>query len=126
MYLIESQDALPADVNVHTRQSVYLAALQIADALLSSNISTDQNKKQTSSPTIKPTPPKRSALDDSAKAGPTSKTLPASNAAMGILREMGEAEFSEVLSSLVRVSWAMASGNTPMSSTSIVKVIHAL
>ena len=92
------QDALPADVNVHTRQSVYLAALQIADALLSSNVpaAADQDKKQTSSPTIKPTPPKRSALDDSAKAGPTSKTLPASNAAMGVLRDMGESEFSEV------------------------------
>ena len=112
MYLIESQDsgglglvfktleqdALPTDVNVHTRQSVYLAALQIADALLSSNVpaAADQDKKQTSSPTIKPTPPKRSALDDSAKAGPTSKTLPASNAAMGVLRDMGESEFSEV------------------------------
>ena len=83
----------------------------------------DQDKKQTSSPTIKPTPPKRSALDNSAKAGSTSKTLPASNAAMGILRDMGESEFSEVLNSLVRVSWAMASGNTPLSSTSIVKVI---
>ena len=83
------QDALPADVNVHTRQSVYLAALQIADALLSSNVpAADQDKKQTSSPTIKPTPPKRSALDNSAKAGSTSKGLPASNAAMGILREM--------------------------------------
>ena len=71
------QDALPADVNVHTRQSVYLAALQIADALLSSNVpaAADQDKKQTSSPTIKPTPPKRSALDNSAKAGSTSKGL---------------------------------------------------
>ena len=57
---------------------------------------------------------------------PHQKALPASNAAMGILREMGEAGFAEVLSSLVRVSWAMASGNTPMSSTSIVKVMHAL
>ena len=118
------RDSLPADVNVHTRQNIYLVALQLADFLLSSNASSaaaEQEKKQTPSPTIKPTPPKRSALDDSAKAGVPSKA-PAASAAMGILRDMGEAEFSEVLSSLVRVAWAMASGNTPLSSTSILKV----
>ena len=119
------RDSLPADVNVHTRQNIYLVALQLADFLLSSNASSsaaEQEKKQTPSPTIKPTPPKRSALDDSAKAGVPSKAPVAASAAMGILRDMGEAEFSEVLSSLVRVAWAMASGNTPLSSTSILKV----
>ena len=51
---------------------------------------------------------------------------PAASAAMGIIREMGETEFCEVVSSLVRVSWAMASGNTPLSSTSILKVGNTL
>ena len=118
------QDSLSADVNVHTRQSIYLSALQLADFLLSSSTSSpEQDDKQTSSPTIKPTPPKRSALDNTAKASSSgSSKNPTTSAATGILRDMGEDEFSEVLSSLVRVAWAMASGNTPLSSTSIIKV----
>ena len=36
------RDSLPADVNVHTRQNIYLAALQLADFLLCSNVSTEQ------------------------------------------------------------------------------------
>ena len=69
VFKVLERDSLPADVNVHTRQNIYLVALQLADSLLCSNVSTEQDKKQTSSPTIKPTPPKRSALDNSAAAG---------------------------------------------------------
>lgn len=123
VFRVLERDALPADVNVHTRLNVYLVALQLADFLLCSDVSSsDRDKKQTASPTIKPTPPKRSALDNSAP-GSSGKSAGGAggSVAIGIIREMPEAEFVEIATSLVRVAWAVASGNAPLSSTSILK-----
>ncbi len=145
------RNALPTDIDYGIRQLVYLMALQLADFLLGgedSDIARDGEPKvrlkktdvvlransrqdishlqvsnsSLSSPVIKPTPPKRSALDSSA-VGATTRTLPTPSVqcAAKVLQTMKEADFCAILSCLMRVAWAAAGGNLSLASTSILK-----
>ncbi len=62
----------------------------------------------TTSPAMKPTPPKRSALDSSLS---VVKKSPVVVSATKIVQTMSEPKFSEVVSCLIRVIWAAAAGN---------------
>ena len=86
----------------------------------------------TSSPLVKPTPPKRSALDSSISAAsaasatstsasscpPSVVKSPLAISATRLMQTMSETDFGDTVSCLMRVVWAAAAGNLQLSATS--------
>lgn len=127
--------SMPADVDYDLRQNAYLVALQLSDYLLCGDGGLDSNSAM-SSPVIKPTPPKRSALDSSAvmqaKSPAVISATKVSFPSDGfrrhfhvcqhytqVVQTMREVEFCAVVACLMRVVWAAAAGNLSLASTSI-------
>ncbi|XP_069185948.1 ubiquitin carboxyl-terminal hydrolase 24 isoform X1 [Procambarus clarkii] len=114
------KDSLPQEVDYEIRQNVYLITLQILRYLLCGSTPKGQEL-----PVIgqqpHPGPPKRSALDSSAQTSPPpiafSSFTPiiASRVILGFSVE----EWSEMVSSLMRVSWAGAAGKLYLSSATL-------
>ena len=130
------RDSLPLDTDYDVRQRIYLIALQIAAYLLCGqsvvvgataavfgSFGGQYNNPVNASPVMKPTPPKKTALDPSAAA--SSVTTPASLgkspiavSASKIVQTMLDIEFGDAVSCLVRVVWAAAAGNLRLASSS--------
>lgn len=108
---ILEKNSLPADLDPDIRQSAYHVTLQLVDHLLCGHSTGTPNP--TTSPVIKPTPPKRSALDSSVAALVKSPTV---LSATKIVQTMAEGEFSEMISRLMRVVWAAAAGKLHLAS----------
>ena len=153
------KDSLPVDTDYDIRQCVYLITLQIAAFLLCSQTplgplksnestysvpqnlssvkepstggcSSTHNSLQHSSPVMKPTPPKKSALDFSILKKEQSELSlnispmenvrsPIAACVSKIVSTMLDSEFSEMLSCLMRVAWSAAAGNLNLASSSL-------
>ncbi|XP_071548346.1 ubiquitin carboxyl-terminal hydrolase 24-like isoform X1 [Panulirus ornatus] len=110
------KDSFPQEVDYEIRQSIYLITLQILRYLICGSTPKGQEL-----PIIgqqpHPGPPKRSALDSSAQANPPtiaySSLTPiiANKVILGFTVE----EWSDMVSSLMRVSWAGAAGKLYLS-----------
>jgi len=140
------KEALPFDVDTDTRQSAYLISLQLAGYLLcgqqvlhhggrdwsggasGGSGSAGGSGKNTpppssplpqpvpaASPMARPTPPKKSALDLTASDMKSPLALSASK----VVQTMGENEYVELLTCLVRVVWAAAAGKLFLASMGI-------
>ena len=153
------KDSLPVDTDYDIRQSIYLITLQLGAFLLCGQTPLGPSKLyesnatatnscnpitepstggststlsslQHSSPVMKPTPPKKSALDFSILKKEQLE-LPKSNAplegvrspiaacASKIVSTMLDSEFSETLSCLMRVAWSAAAGNLKLASSTL-------
>jgi len=112
--------SMPADVDYDLRQSIYLTALQLAyyllcDQPLAAATTTSAGPMSAAtatpggsiltSPIIKPTPPKRSALDSSVKKSPVVIS------ATRIVQTMQDKDFRETIVCLTQVARAGATGN---------------
>ncbi len=140
MLNVFEKDSLPIDLDYDIRQAIYVVALQIAGYLLcgqtviqknipvssvptSSTASTSGGGTASSvasnqvitSPMMKPTPPKKSALDATANQGKSPIALSASK----IVQTMTEVEFNDTVSCLTRVVWAAAVGNLQLASSNM-------
>ena len=149
------KDSLPVDTDYDIRQSIYLITLQIGAYLLcgitplghsklyentmdslqnsapltESGTGTVHHSLQQSSPVMKPTPPKKSALDSSILkkeqlnspmlTTPLGVRSPIAACVSKIVSTMLDSEFSEMLSCLMRVAWAAAAGNLKLASSSL-------
>eukprot|EP00090_Calanus_glacialis_P047045 TRINITY_DN9530_c0_g1_i3.p1 TRINITY_DN9530_c0_g1~~TRINITY_DN9530_c0_g1_i3.p1 ORF type:complete len:2633 (-),score=502.34 TRINITY_DN9530_c0_g1_i3:271-7929(-) len=104
------KDALPLDIDYDIRQSAYFIALQLAGYLLCGQmVITNDNvpfSNPISSPMVKPTPAKKSALDSTTDVCKSPLVLSASK----FVQTMSEAEFVDLISCLMRVVWAAAAG----------------
>ncbi len=136
---VMDRNSLPPDVDYDIRQSSYLLALQLAYHLLCGKASAESvGRKQsaaasasstlssslTASPVVKPTPPKRSALDSSISVASSSSCPPSAAkspvvvSATKIVQTMTEKDFADTVSCLMRVAWAAAAGNLQLAVTS--------
>ncbi len=145
---VMDRDSMPADVDYDVRQSSYLLALQLAyhllcgqDLVLPESLGRKSSRiaaaaaasatatsspspfsaSATNSPVIKPTPPKRTALDASSASSsscpPSSIKSPVVASATKIVQTMKERDFASAVSCLVRVTWAAAVGNLQLAAT---------
>ena len=132
------RDSLPLDTDYDVRQRIYLIALQIAAYLLCGqsvvvgaaaaaggvfgSFGGRYNNPVNASPVMKPTPPKKTALDPSAAASVTTPASlgksPIAVSASKIVQTMLDIEFGDAVSCLVRVVWAAAAGNLRLASSS--------
>ena len=128
------KEALPFDVDYDIRQSAYLIALQLAGYLLCGQTVLHNSGKEEglaasaavalaavapkpnpgTSPLIRPTPPKKTALDLTAET-----RSPLALSASKIVQTMPETEFVELLLCLVSVVWAAAAGKLFLASMGI-------
>lgn len=153
------KDALPVNTDYDIRQSIYLVTLQLGAFLLcgqtplgpskfyDGNISISHSSPaslsepstgsssalgtlQHSSPIMKPTPPKKSALDSSLlkkeqlELPNVSSHLdglrsPIAVCASKIVSTMLDSEFSDTISCLMRVAWSAAAGNLKLASSTL-------
>ena len=118
------KDALPLDIDYDIRQSAYFIALQLAAYILCGQLvvssSSCSDASSFSSPAsssavpvsaaVKPTPPKKSALDGSAVSADALVKSPLVLSASKFVQTMSEAEFVDLISCLMRVVWAAAAG----------------
>ena len=104
------KDALPLDIDYDIRQSAYFIALQLAGYLLCGQmVITNDNilfSNPVSSPMVKPTPPKKTALDSTTDVCKSPLVLSATK----FVQTMTESEFVDLISCLMRVVWAAAAG----------------
>ena len=129
------RDSLPLDTDYDVRQRIYLIALQIAAYLLCGqsvvvgataavfgSFGGQYNNPVNASPVMKPTPPKKTALDPSAAASVTTPASlgksPIAVSASKIVQTMLDIEFGDAVSCLARVVWAAAAGNLRLASSS--------
>ncbi len=97
-----SKDFLPSDTERDVRQSIYVIALQLARYLLcGQGVVQRSSAAMINSPMAKPTPPKKSALDQS------TVTMNACRA----VQKMPEAEFLDMVKCLMGVAWAAGAGD---------------
>ncbi|TRY69996.1 hypothetical protein TCAL_02811 [Tigriopus californicus] len=115
LHVLDRQ-AMAPDVDYDLRQSVYLITLQIAHHLLCGQPAKLQMCTITS-PGMKPTPPKRSALDSSLS---TSKS-PSVISATKKVQTMKDDQFWTMITCLMRVIWAAAAGNLQLATSSMSK-----
>ena len=132
------RESLPVSTDYDIRQRIYLVALQIVAHLLCGQavvkgacqgsgqiVSYSQNPSVnpvTASPVMKPTPPKKSALDSSV--AETLGKSPIAVSASKIVQTMIDMEFRDTVSCLVRVVWAAAAGNLRLASSSSLGSAH--
>ncbi|XP_068228806.1 LOW QUALITY PROTEIN: ubiquitin carboxyl-terminal hydrolase 24-like [Palaemon carinicauda] len=110
------RDSLPQEVDYEIRQSVYLITLQILRYVLCGAAIRGQ-ELPVSNLQPHPGPPKRSALDSSAQAYPSFSSISFMPViANRIVSELSSDEWCELVSSLMRVSWAGAAGKLYLSS----------
>ncbi len=149
---VMDRNSLPPDVDYDVRQSCYLLALQLAYHLLCGRPGSQQppamgmggqtpsasaataftglSTSLTASPVVKPTPPKRSALDSSLSVAtpsppssaissscPPSVKSPVVISATRIVQTMNEKDFADTISCLMRVTWAAAAGSLQLAVT---------
>jgi len=104
------KDALPLDIDYDIRQSAYFIALQLAGYLLCGQmVITNDNalfSNPISSPMVKPTPAKKTALDSTTDVCKSPLVLSATK----FVQTMTESEFVDLISCLMRVVWAAAAG----------------
>lgn len=114
------KDSLPQEVDYEIRQNVYLITLQILRYLLCGSTPKGQEL-----PVIgqqpHPGPPKRSALDSSAQASPPPTAFSSLTPIIAnrVILRFSVEEWSEMVSSLMRVSWAGAAGKLYLSSATM-------
>ena len=154
------KESLPVDTDYDIRQSIYLVTLQLGAFLLcgqtplgpskyyesskcimnsspatasepsSGGTSSTVSTLQHSSPIMKPTPPKKSALDSSLIKKeqlelPVVMTpldgvrSPIAICASKIVSTMLDSEFSDTVSCLMRVAWSAAAGNLKLASSTL-------
>ena len=152
------KDSLPVDTDYDIRQSIYLITLQLGAFLLCGQTPLGPSRPydinacvshsspspasehsigastitslQHSSPIMKPTPPKKSALDSSLLKKeelelPNVTTAieglrsPIAACASKIVSTMLDTEFSETISCLMRVAWSAAAGNLKLAASTL-------
>eukprot|EP00095_Tigriopus_kingsejongensis_P003305 maker-scaffold355_size198070-snap-gene-0.39 protein:Tk03305 transcript:maker-scaffold355_size198070-snap-gene-0.39-mRNA-1 annotation:"ubiquitin carboxyl-terminal hydrolase 24 isoform x8" len=113
---VMDRQALAPDVDYDLRQSIYLITLQIADHLLCGQ-PTKMSLRPINSPAMKPTPPKRSALDSSLSMTRSPSVISATKR----VQTMNEDEFWAMITCLIRVIWAAAAGNLQLATSALTK-----
>ena len=122
---IFNKDFLPPDTEQEMRQSIYVLALQVTRCLLcgigdSAGLppppptnSTSQLYGRTTSPLMKPTPPKKTALDASAAAVQSMQQPLEVNisAVKKAVQTMSEDEFLEMVTILMGLAWSFSAGD---------------
>ena len=107
------KDYLPQDTEQEMRQSIYILALQVTRFLLCgqpenvaipSTSSSSYGRALTSSPMMKPTPPKKTALDASAQS-------PLAMSATRAVQTMSEEQFLEMVTMLMGLAWSSSVGD---------------
>ena len=114
---IFNKDYLPPDTEQEMRQSIYVLALQVTRCLLCGGDnaglptnSTCQLYGRTTSPLMKPTPPKKTALDASA-AQSMQQPLANISAVKKAVQTMSEDEFLEMVTILMGLAWSFSAGD---------------
>ena len=122
IFNVLERDALPMDIDYDIRQSAYLVALQLSAYLLCGYtvVRNQFPSLPSASPgTVKPTPPKKSALESSSSSAADLIKSPITVSASKIVQTMLESEFGDTVSCLMRVVWAAAAGKLHLASSSI-------
>ena len=104
------KEFLPSDTENEVRKSIYVISLQLTRFLLCGQgvVQRSGSSAVTTSPLAKPTPPKKSALDH------TTVTM----SACRVMQKMSEADFLEMVTCLMGVSWAAGAGDLQLLASS--------
>ena len=115
------KDYLPPDTEREMRQSIYILALQVTRFLLcgqpenvaipSTPSTMSYGRALTSSPMMKPTPPKKTALDASVQS-------PLAMSATRAVQTMSEEQFLEMVTMLMGLAWSSSVGDFQFLATS--------